>query len=125
VQDDLDELLQVRGGFAGEAWGVGCPRGRRAAAAVGAAVGCAAARRPRLRTSPPHAHSAHLLPHPRQVLPPRLSGALASHPRRGELIEVVLDLGRRPEARFQGGSYEYLGPDAVGGVGGWGGVLDA
>ncbi|KAI8476956.1 MAG: hypothetical protein J3K34DRAFT_463609 [Monoraphidium minutum] len=48
-----------------------------------------------------------------QVLPAALGARLAAHPRRPELLEVVLDLGRRPEARFAGGTYEYLGDAAV------------
>ena len=48
-----------------------------------------------------------------QVLPSDIRDALLSHGRRAELLEVVLDLGRRPEARFldQGngkGGGEYL-----------------
>ncbi|KAF8069503.1 ycf45 [Scenedesmus sp. PABB004] len=42
------------------------------------------------------------------VLPPDLGAALVGHPLRGQLIEVVLDLGRRPEARFQGAAAELL-----------------
>ena len=34
------------------------------------------------------------------VLPPDVQSALASHPHRTSLIEIVLDLGRPPEARF-------------------------
>lgn len=34
-----------------------------------------------------------------QVLPEDIRSPLASHPQRAELLEVVLDLGRRPEAR--------------------------
>jgi stage III sporulation protein SpoIIIAA len=37
------------------------------------------------------------------VLPPRVCEALRAHPRAGELIEVVCDLGRQPEARFPDG----------------------
>ncbi len=37
------------------------------------------------------------------ALPPDLRAPLAAHPRRAALLEVVLDLGRRPEARFLGG----------------------
>ncbi|CAK9225896.1 unnamed protein product [Sphagnum troendelagicum] len=37
-----------------------------------------------------------------QVLPEDLRGQLLQHPRRAELLEVILDLGRRPEARFLG-----------------------
>ena len=35
-----------------------------------------------------------------EVMPPRVRDALALHAQRDELIEVVLDLGRPPEARF-------------------------
>ncbi|KAL6785149.1 hypothetical protein ACKKBG_A02640 [Auxenochlorella protothecoides x Auxenochlorella symbiontica] len=35
-----------------------------------------------------------------KVLPPDLRGGLCQHPHRASLLEVVLDLGRRPEARF-------------------------
>jgi stage III sporulation protein SpoIIIAA len=35
-----------------------------------------------------------------EVMPPGVRAAIAAHPRRGELVELVLDLGRRPEARF-------------------------
>jgi stage III sporulation protein SpoIIIAA len=42
-----------------------------------------------------------------QVLPKFISAALEKHPRRNQLIEVVLDIGRRPEARFSG-STDYL-----------------
>jgi stage III sporulation protein SpoIIIAA len=35
-----------------------------------------------------------------EVMPPRVRDTLASHAQRDELIEVVLDLGRPPEARF-------------------------
>ena len=41
------------------------------------------------------------------VLPKFLREILHKHPRRDELIEIVLDIGRRPEARFANGS-EYL-----------------
>jgi stage III sporulation protein SpoIIIAA len=34
------------------------------------------------------------------VMPPAVRAAVEAHPRRGELIELVLDLGRQPEARF-------------------------
>lgn len=43
-----------------------------------------------------------------QVLPPDIREPLTKHPERANLLEVVLDLGRRPEARFlgtQGGEY--------------------
>lgn len=37
-----------------------------------------------------------------QALPADIRGKLVDHPHRANLLEVVLDLGRRPEARFQG-----------------------
>jgi stage III sporulation protein SpoIIIAA len=43
-----------------------------------------------------------------EVLPADLGGALVEHPLRSQLVEVVLDLGRRPEARFQVAEPEYL-----------------
>eukprot|EP00850_Spirogloea_muscicola_P011102 SM000067S20379 [mRNA] locus=s67:509389:522459:- [translate_table: standard] len=44
-----------------------------------------------------------------ECLPEVLRSKLREHPRRSELLEVVLDLGRRPEARFLGdGGGEYL-----------------
>ncbi|MEM9804930.1 MAG: R3H domain-containing nucleic acid-binding protein [Cyanobacteria bacterium P01_D01_bin.56] len=36
------------------------------------------------------------------ILPDQLSQPLSEHPRLHQLIEVILDLGRRPEARFPG-----------------------
>ena len=33
------------------------------------------------------------------VLPTFISGPLEKHPRREQLVEIVLDIGRRPEAR--------------------------
>lgn len=53
-----------------------------------------------------------------QVLPADIRNKLLKHGRRAELLEVVLDLGRRPEARFldlgngQGGG-EYLRDEEV------------
>jgi len=41
------------------------------------------------------------------ILPPDLRQVLESHPKRDILVEVVLDLGRRPEARFPNQA-EYL-----------------
>lgn len=43
-------------------------------------------------------------PHPTrlQVLPQDIREPLVRHPKRANLLEVVLDLGRRPEARFLG-----------------------
>jgi stage III sporulation protein SpoIIIAA len=34
------------------------------------------------------------------VLPSFVSVPLEKHPRREQLVEIVLDIGRRPEARF-------------------------
>lgn len=34
------------------------------------------------------------------ILPPPLGQSLTDHPQREELLEIVLDLGRLPEARF-------------------------
>ena len=39
-----------------------------------------------------------------RLLPPHIREALEEHDHDGELLEVVLDLGREPEARFVGGS---------------------
>ena len=36
------------------------------------------------------------------MLPDDVRGILRAHPNRDQLLEVVLDLGRRPEARFAG-----------------------
>ena len=41
------------------------------------------------------------------VLPKFINDTLQNHPRREKLIEIVLDIGRRPEARFSNGT-EYL-----------------
>merc|ERR1711988_1314665 len=41
------------------------------------------------------------------VLPKVIGDTIKKHPRRNQLIEVVLDIGRRPEARFSG-STDYL-----------------
>ncbi len=41
------------------------------------------------------------------ILPPPLQAVLTQHPRQNELIEIVMDLGRLPEARFPG-SAEYI-----------------
>ena len=42
-----------------------------------------------------------------EILPEFVRNPLVSHPKQEQLIEVVLDLGRRPEARFSNGT-EYL-----------------
>lgn len=46
------------------------------------------------------------------ILPPSIRAQLLHHPQRQNLIEVVLDLGRLPEARFFG-SVEYLSEEPV------------
>jgi stage III sporulation protein SpoIIIAA len=46
------------------------------------------------------------------VMPPAVRMVLDSHPRRSELLEVVLDLGRLPEARFPDGG-EQLSDEPV------------
>jgi stage III sporulation protein SpoIIIAA len=47
-----------------------------------------------------------------QVLPPAVRASIEPHPRRGELVELVLDLGRLPEARFPDGG-EFLSDQPV------------
>ncbi|WP_088891208.1 R3H domain-containing nucleic acid-binding protein [Leptolyngbya ohadii] len=47
-----------------------------------------------------------------EILPTDIQAKLESHPRRNQLVEVVLDLGRKPEARFPGTS-EYLSDTPV------------
>ena len=47
-----------------------------------------------------------------EVMPPAVRAAVAAHPRRGELVELVLDLGRQPEARFPEAG-EFLSDQAV------------
>ncbi|WP_414425140.1 R3H domain-containing nucleic acid-binding protein [Synechococcus sp. R70.1] len=46
------------------------------------------------------------------VLPPAIRERLQQHPHLNQLMEVVLDLGRRPEARFPGFA-EYLSEEVV------------
>lgn len=46
------------------------------------------------------------------ILPEDIRDRLQAHPQRNELVEVVLDLGRRPEARFPTGA-EYLSETPV------------
>ncbi|MEN9207338.1 MAG: R3H domain-containing nucleic acid-binding protein [Gloeomargarita sp. GMQP_bins_120] len=46
------------------------------------------------------------------ILPPPIRQSLDQHPQRSEVIEIILDLGRRPEARFPNHS-EYLGEEPV------------
>ena len=41
------------------------------------------------------------------ILPKFIVSTLEKHPKRDQLIEIVLDIGRRPEARFADGT-EYL-----------------
>ena len=47
-----------------------------------------------------------------EVMPPGVRAAIAAHPRRDELVELVLDLGRQPEARFPEAG-EFLSDQAV------------
>ncbi len=47
-----------------------------------------------------------------EILPERIRQVLLLHPQTEQLVEVVLDLGRRPEARFPGGA-EYLSEDPI------------
>jgi stage III sporulation protein SpoIIIAA len=51
----------------------------------------------------PEQHEAHDLELLLQVLPPAMRAKIEAHPRRSELLELVLDLGRIPEARFPDG----------------------
>jgi stage III sporulation protein SpoIIIAA len=48
------------------------------------------------------------------MLPDDVRGILRAHPNRDQLLEVVLDLGRRPEARFAGDiANEFLRDEAI------------
>lgn len=47
-----------------------------------------------------------------EMLPARVQMALKHHPQRDHLVEVVLDLGRKPEARFPQGA-EYLADEVI------------
>lgn len=47
-----------------------------------------------------------------EILPSNLQDYLTHHPLKQELIEIVLDIGRRPEARFTHGP-EYLSPKLI------------
>ena len=47
-----------------------------------------------------------------EMLPDEIRSLLQQHPKLNKLIEVVLDLGRRPEARFPGES-EYLSEQSI------------
>ena len=47
-----------------------------------------------------------------EILPPALRQTLENHPNKAKLVEIVLDLGRRPEVRFPGRS-EYLSEDFI------------
>ena len=44
------------------------------------------------------------------ALPPHLATMVAEHPQRMELIEIVMDLGRAPEARFPSGDSQTTQP---------------
>jgi stage III sporulation protein SpoIIIAA len=52
------------------------------------------------------------LPQLLAILPERIRTQVENHPQRSQLVEVVLDLGRRPEARFPGQA-EYLSEEPV------------
>lgn len=60
------------------------------------------------RTSPIYDDLDQLL----SILPATLSQPLSNHPQRHQLIEVILDLGRRPEARFPGQA-DYLSEQVI------------
>ncbi|MEM7064262.1 MAG: R3H domain-containing nucleic acid-binding protein [Cyanobacteria bacterium P01_B01_bin.77] len=60
------------------------------------------------RTSPIHDDLDQLL----SILPAALGQPLSNHPQRHQLIEVILDLGRRPEARFPGQA-DYLSEQVI------------
>jgi len=42
------------------------------------------------------------------ILPKFINRALKNHKKKDQLVEIVLDIGRRPEVRFSGGSTDYL-----------------
>jgi len=63
--------------------------------------------------APPHTRPSDDLAQLLAVLPPELRERLSRHGALDELLEIVLDLGRRPEARFAAGSFE-LGDEALG-----------
>ncbi|MEB3230066.1 MAG: hypothetical protein VKJ64_03585, partial [Leptolyngbyaceae bacterium] len=46
------------------------------------------------------------------VLPPAIAGAIAHHPTKDQLIEIIMDLGRQPEVRFPDRA-EYLSDELV------------
>ena len=46
------------------------------------------------------------------VLPPQTAALIRQHEQADQLIEVILDLGRRPEARFLSGA-DYLSDEVV------------
>ena len=52
------------------------------------------------------------LPQLFEILPQQVRQVLEQHPQRDQLVEIVLDLGRRPEARFPG-TAEYLSETVV------------
>lgn len=47
-----------------------------------------------------------------EILPPQLRQILKQHSEQAKLVEIILDLGRRPEARFPGRS-EYLSEEPI------------
>ncbi|NEQ98841.1 MAG: AAA family ATPase [Cyanothece sp. SIO2G6] len=46
------------------------------------------------------------------VLPPMIVGAIAQHPDKDRLVEIIMDLGRQPEARFSDRA-EYLSDEPI------------
>src|SRR5215203_4022904 len=73
-------------------------------------IGIASARGGREMSGRPMTDDLELL---LQVLPPAVRASIEPHPRRGELVELVLDLGRLPEARFPDAG-EFLSDQMVG-----------
>lgn len=47
-----------------------------------------------------------------EILPKSIQQVLQNHPEKHALVEIVMDLGRRPEARFPNG-HEYLSPKLI------------
>jgi stage III sporulation protein SpoIIIAA len=69
-------------------------------------------------TEIPHRATSDDLPALLSALPPEIAQRMRGLPRVGAIIEVVMDLGRKPEARFGGGGEEVLadreiGPDDI------------
>ena len=47
-----------------------------------------------------------------EILPKSIQQVLQNHPEKHALVEIVMDLGRRPEARFPN-THEYLSPKLI------------